>query len=266
MKSAILLLIVVTAGIIFTSEIMHSNGSPGGYTGSPLDSRNCTQCHYGTAASRDSLISSDIPESGYIPGQTYSVSVKLDDSNMNACGFELTSETHFDKVGKFENITDQNTQTLNSGRSITHTYLSNSPTNGSKTWKVDWVAPAQYTGQVHFYVACNAANGNASSTGDQIYLSNYTVEEGQLTGIDQQKAPPLSIYYNPGNRSIKILNIPNSKSKASAQVFSINGAPVKSVADVNQHATIDASDLNAGVYIITVIQNNHVFSQKVSVN
>lgn len=266
MKTAILLLVVFTAGIIFTSEIMHSDSSPGGYSGSPLDSKNCTQCHAGTAIAQANMITSNIPEGGYVPGQTYTITMQLDYNSMKRCGFELTSETHFDKVGSFKTIDGQGTQLLNSGKAVTHSYLGNTPTNGSKTWKVDWVAPEQNTGQVTFYAAFNAANGNGSASGDQIITSNLLVQEAQATGIEKQNDHPFSVYYNSENHTIRILNMPSLDTKASAQIFSMSGIPVKSFSNVNNNETLDISGLSSGVYIVTIFQDNHVYTQKIAVN
>ena len=209
------------------------------------------------------MITSDIPVSGYIPGQTYTITVKLDDSKMGLCGFELTSETHFDKVGVFQNIDGEGTQTLNSGRSVTHTYLSNTPTNGSKTWKVNWVAPEQYTNQVNFYVACNAANGNESSTGDQIYLSSYIVQEGQITGIAEDQDNMFSIYYFSPNKLIKLEGLNASKDQVTVRVLTINGTPVKIASCGRSNSSIDVSGVPAGIYIVTAYANNQYFSQKI---
>lgn len=266
MKTTILLLVVLASGIIFTSEIMHSDSSPGGYTGSPLDGKTCTRCHAGTAIAQDSMITSNIPESGYVPGQTYTITVQLDYSSMNRCGFELTSETHFDKVGTFKTIDGQGTQLLNFGRAITHSYLGNTPKDGSKTWKVDWVAPAKSTGQVTFYAAFNAANGDGSSRGDQIITSNLQVQEAQVTGIEEQRNQAFSVYYNSNSHTIRILNMPKPDTKASAQIFSMNGTPVKSFPNVNNNATLSVSDLSSGIYIITIFQDSHVYTQKIAVN
>jgi hypothetical protein len=40
---------------------------------------------------------------------------------------------------------------------------------GSHSWKFIWIAPAQPAGEVLFFGAANAANGDGSPSGDRIY-------------------------------------------------------------------------------------------------
>jgi len=56
---------------------------------------------------------------------------------------------------------------------ITHTAVgSRNGTPNGATFQFDWTPPATNAGPVTFYVAGNAANGNGSPTGDQIYTSS----------------------------------------------------------------------------------------------
>ena len=49
----------------------------------------------------------------------------------------------------------------------------------ANTIEVDWTPPAAATaGNVRFYVAANAANGDGRNTGDRIYTANYTMTIG----------------------------------------------------------------------------------------
>src|SRR5207253_2353303 len=48
-------------------------------------------------------------------------------------------------------------------------------TTGGATFQFDWMPPAQNAGPITFYVAGNAANGDANSTGDMIYTSSLEV-------------------------------------------------------------------------------------------
>ena len=72
-----------------------TNGSPGGYTNSVGDGGNsCTQCHSGTINTGIGLVSiyTNIPSSGYVPGQTYTVSATVSDLGKTKFGFETTAE------------------------------------------------------------------------------------------------------------------------------------------------------------------------------
>ena len=61
-----------------------SAGSPGGKTNSPLDMfTNCTQCHTGSTPNSGGVnisITSYIPQTGYIPGETYTIITTINQS------------------------------------------------------------------------------------------------------------------------------------------------------------------------------------------
>ena len=69
------IVILLTA---FSGNIAHyPNGAPAGYTGSPGDGQNCTACHNGTASTVQNWITSNVDQTGYLPGQTYTITVTV---------------------------------------------------------------------------------------------------------------------------------------------------------------------------------------------
>ncbi|MBP7496434.1 MAG: hypothetical protein KA792_02060 [Bacteroidales bacterium] len=63
-----LFVIAFTLIIIVTlSGFFNPSGAPAGYTGSPSDGLNCSNCHGGSTTQAQDIISSDIPIDGYIP-------------------------------------------------------------------------------------------------------------------------------------------------------------------------------------------------------
>ena len=68
------------------------NGSPGGKSGSPLDGGNCTMCHgSGINSGPGSFnISSDVPTTGFISGETYTITIQGSHPPLTKYGFELT--------------------------------------------------------------------------------------------------------------------------------------------------------------------------------
>lgn len=167
------------AGIGFGSWVLYPTGSPGGKTGSPGDGgANCTQCHAGTPQSASGWITTNIPGSGYTAGQTYTITATGTHTGVGKFGFETTAEDNSNaKKGTFI-ITDlTQTRLVNANKAVTHTSSGNTPVGNSKTWTFDWTAPAAGTGNITFYGAFNAANGNGTSTGDVIYLTSTMVSE-----------------------------------------------------------------------------------------
>ena len=54
---------------------------------------------------------------------------------------------------------------INNDKAITHTSSGISTTGDSNSWSFDWTAPASGTGDVTFYGAFNAANGDEIISG-----------------------------------------------------------------------------------------------------
>ena len=154
------------------STISKLIGSPGGKTGSPMDNSDCTSCHNvgGTTLSTTN-ITSNIPSTGYIPGNTYTIT-----TSSWADGFEITCEenTGNTKTGTFFNTNPSANQLVNNGNAITHTAAGNS----SGTWSFDWEAPSIGTGDITFYGAFIAAGYPiGSNAGDYLTLSTLSISE-----------------------------------------------------------------------------------------
>ena len=172
---------IIAIAILFypQSTIGKLTGSPGGKTGSPMDNSDCTSCH--SVASTDistTHISSNIPSTGYVPGNTYTIT-----SNYES-GFEITCEenTNSTKTGTFFNTNPSETQLVNNGNSITHTAAGGS----SSTWSFDWEAPPIGTGDITFYGAfITAGYPIGSNSGDFLTLSTLSASESSTTDITE---------------------------------------------------------------------------------
>lgn len=160
--------------------VFHADGNfPAGYTNSPGDSNlNCTSCHVGSPAqSITGAITSNIPLSGYVPGDTFTITATISHTTFNKFGFMVTAEDVMDnKVGQFIS-TSTSTQTLFQSQHITHTATGTAGTSNSRVWTFDWVAPAVGTGDVTFYGAFNCANDDNDMTGDEIRVSTTVISE-----------------------------------------------------------------------------------------
>ena len=183
--------------------LANNSGSPGGRTGSVGDGgQTCTGCHTGTAQNSTGWITTNIPVSGYAPGQTYTITVTGTHTGVVKFGFELTAENSIGtKVGTFVITNAAQTKLVNQNKAVTHQAAGTTPTGNTKTWSVNWTAPATGTGPVTFYAALNAANGNGGTGGDVIYKTTSTVQE-QSPGVDvtfrvdmsQQTVSPLGVH------------------------------------------------------------------------
>jgi uncharacterized protein (TIGR03437 family) len=122
----------------------------------------------------------------YIPGVKQRVTVQVSDPGQRRWGFELTARLNSDlqksQAGDFTPV-DNMTQVICSDNAprpcapgpvfITHTSAgTRNGTQGGATFQFDWTPPATNAGPITFYAAGNAANGNASPSGDLIYTTS----------------------------------------------------------------------------------------------
>ncbi|MBE0637838.1 MAG: T9SS type A sorting domain-containing protein [Bacteroidales bacterium] len=181
----------------------NNNGSPGGRTGSVGDNgQNCTGCHAGTPQNATNWITTNIPPSGYVPGQTYTITATGTHTGVVKFGFELTAENSSGaKVGTLIITNATQTKLVNQNKAVTHLAAGTTPSGNTKTWSMGWTAPGSGTGPVIFSAAFNAANGNGGNSGDVIYLTSTTVQE-QTSGVEvtfrvdmsEQTVSPLGVH------------------------------------------------------------------------
>ena len=214
--------IIVLLGLGLYSLVPYSGGSPGGKTGSPADGKSCTQCHSGTPVDIDNWITGNIPENGYEPGQTYTITVEGTHEGVAKFGFELTAEdSQGSKQGQFIITNSNQTKLANNNKSVTHTSTGNSPSGNTKSWSFDWTAPEAGTGEVTLYAALNAANGNFGTSGDVIYRTTLPVPENTGTGLfDIELASKVKIYQSL-DPNILVIDYPDLKGLENIRIYDL---------------------------------------------
>lgn len=269
MKKVVLMLSSVVCGlIIFSADVKqgHTNpqGAPAMSAGAPNDggipAGTCAKssCHVGTPIAQDGMITSNIPNTGYVPGQTYTITATITDANRVKFGFQVSPQSlSGTKLGTIVVTNTQQTQTLSQGKYITHKSAGTGG-SGSRTWTFDWIAPAAGTGDVTFYGSLMATNNNSSNSGDQVYNSTLTVIEGTGNGIEDLAAKMLiaNIYPNPTNGNFTVA-VNNAKTAITTKVFTVDGRLVYSNVYQNtgsgtQVLPVAAGKLTAGLYFISI--------------
>ncbi len=166
----------------------YSSGADAGKAGDPPGNTNCGQCHtsYAVNSGPDSLIflitnangdtvNSIDPQTSY----TLHVTVQSGGSfTMNRAGFQLiplnTANLNGGSVGAFSASTGVQ-QKMTPGRIyITHTSSSNTASSGMKSWQISWTSPATLSGDIRFYVASVAADGDGTNAGDYVRTAQFT--------------------------------------------------------------------------------------------
>lgn len=176
-----------------THASANSNGAPALTSGGPFPGENnCTMCHTGSEVNSGSgtlqLLVGDSPASeyAYAAGETVSFLVRFSDTNAVRVGFQLTVRSG-DGCGQPGTLA---AGTTDAGSSI---QIGEGPcgpasttvewatqrrprTGSSAEFEVAWTPPADGAGPVTVAVAVNGANGNLSTSGDQIYTQHTTIQ------------------------------------------------------------------------------------------
>jgi hypothetical protein len=246
--------------IIFGSWVLSSGGSPGGKTGSPGDGgASCTDCHTGTPQQAENWISSDIPNEGYSPGQTYTITAMGSHNGVGKFGFEATAEDDSgEKVGALVVTDAAQTKLVNNNNAVTHTSAGTTPDGNDKTWNFDWTAPEGGTGDVTFYASFNAADGKGSTSGDVIYLSSSTFPENTGSGINDGFAyeADLKIFPNPASDFVDLSWNGSDYVMKEVKIYSLNGSEVGSVilsSNQDGRCRMPLNNINPGLYLIRMV-------------
>ncbi len=220
----------------------YSSGAPFGYSGSQGDrGRSCTYCHSfsGTAPSPNIQLSG-LPSNGYVPGQTYNLTLDVSNVSNTKTGFEATAEDAANqKTGTFAN-TDGNTQAIQSNTYITHTSAGTALHN----WSFNWTAPDAGTGDVKLYYVVNIANGDGNTTGDYI-ANNFESIPEQSANISELTDQQFSIYPNPADDYIKFSS--HMGKIKNIEILDVLGKTYRTTSQNNQ---IDVSFLPTGNYLL----------------
>ena len=165
---------------------------PGSRTGAPQETSCATfGCHSGTANTGPGSVSLTFsgPDLKYKPGNTYQVTVTVDDSTQVVWGFEMTAleETNESTPGTFVNeatgIIISNPIPLSQFQGKRKYVGHKNANTTNNVWIINWEAPDSNVGSICFYVAGNAGNNNGLPTGDSIYTSSLCITPDSLIGI-----------------------------------------------------------------------------------
>lgn len=138
----------------------------------------------------------------------------------------------------------ESTQLINSDHAVTHTLDGTTPQENSGTWSANWVAP-EVDGDVTFYTALNVANGNGTTSGDEIKTNSLSYQINDV-GIEEVSLVE-GIYPNPATN---FLNLDLTKSDLKVSVYSLNGKMLESIVAEGQSTTINLTGYKTGIYFV----------------
>jgi len=246
MRQVMLLLLIslLPSGMVFA----FSSGPPDGVAGDPPEMDNCTQCHSSFPVNSGSGTLNVITLTAYEPGAGYSVAVELTDPDAQRWGFELIAlDGDNNPAGEIELLQPTRTQLSNSYIKQTAAGTDQGQTD-SDQWSFNWFAPPAGTGDVTFFVAGNAANGNFNNQGDRIYTSTFVMTEfvddvvERLITVTPMEWELDSVYPNPFNGQVNIQLDAATLANTTVGIYDILGRLV---------TTLHQGDLNPGQYVLT---------------
>jgi len=149
-----------------------------GRTNAPGESNCSVNCHTGGSnpinnAGINFNFNGNNP--AYTPGNSYAVIISNTDAGGVKFGFESTSLTIPPLNSAAGTFTVTNATTTGSGTFNSRNYIHHKDATSSNSWSFTWNAPATNVGDVVFYVASNAANGDNTNQGDNIYVDTFIV-------------------------------------------------------------------------------------------
>jgi hypothetical protein len=220
----------------------YPGGAPAGYTGSPFDGKNCSTCHGGTASNVTGWITSNVPGTGYVPGNNYTITVTV--SGNGNKGFEVSpQDVDGNLLGTL--IVGPGTELTGSGKYITHSSDKNSD---PAVWTFTWTAPAAGTGEVVFYgaFALNLSVTKLSTL--SVFESTVGISDRNPGMIRGSVSPnPASGRFTlaladlvPGNLAVRIMN--TTGNVVFSRQYQVSGSELS--------APVDLSGQAAGLYFI----------------
>lgn len=160
-------------------------------TGGPLSPNFCVECHSDGEFSPGislALLRGGEVVNNYVPGTEHQLRVTIGNQGASRFGFQAVALTGTGNVSAGNFMATAGTQTVNiNGRQ----YIEHSSPRTSNVITVNWTAPASGTGDVRFYSAGIAANGNGSNDGDGAARLNPPLTVTELT-TDVQTVKPLA--------------------------------------------------------------------------
>jgi hypothetical protein len=245
--SFVCIITAITLSLFSTTANSNPEGAPAGNTGSPADGTTCSKsgCHNGTPVTQAGIITSNVPTTGYLPGNTYNITVSLSGSGKK--GFQVSpQDINGNVMGSL--IAGTGTKILGT-KYITHTAAKSTT---SCTWTFQWIAPAAGKGAITFY-------GAFAITQDATKKSTLIIPEAStVQGVSNEANAKISVYPNPASDFIQIkLTDPISFGKA--MLFDLSGKLVLTENFESNEFSMNVQSIPAGSYYLRVTDGQHQY-------
>lgn len=255
---------------------------PGGYTGAPGNGT-CgnSGCHTGTINSGpgSTIFQFDGGGTEYIPGQTYTIDISMEQSGINKFGFQVISyEDAGNTMSGTPVLTDAvNTRTINASGGKVYVGStpcgSDAPVANSISWSYDWTAPPSDEGNITFYLCSIATNHNHSGSGDNVYTQTLTISPASTISIAEEESfNSIKLAPNPASNMVNLQLQTDGPGDVVIEVANALGQIVYSYEAGNQpegmfvHSIQLGEDNAPGIYFVRVQTNNRLMTEQLVIN
>lgn len=220
-----------------------------GWTGAPGDGTCASSgCHSGSINSGPGgpflLIGNG--DNLYTPGETYTVNLGLTQELIDKFGFQVTNRNGVNQFVGQNTLTDPDrTRLISAGKYVgSNACGSDVEPPGQITWEFEWTAPDNNEGEIIFYANFIATNHNHSSSGDDTYSMEISLQPNGATAISEHNFEAPVLYPNPTEDHLRLADI---GILINYEIFNLSG--IKIIKGTTSEL-IDVSTLNPGNYII----------------
>lgn len=235
-----------------------ASGAPGETTCNDTDCHNSFAVNSGTGSI--TISSPDLTDWAYVPGTTYTISVTVEQSAINLFGlcFEAL-KPNGDNAGTLHAGVGTQIKNKKVGgfqrKSITHDDNTGASAN-AHTFTFTWDAPATDIGDITFYVAGLAANGDDHESDDRVYSTSQVVTASSV-GLDEiaRNGMEKHLFPNPASDFIHFSPAEFTIVPDEVRIVALNGATVailknNSFSQANDRVAIPTAQLQEGTYTL----------------
>lgn len=287
-KKYIVLAVLLGLSVLsFQFTYKKSAGAHPGSTGAPGDNT-CAKvgCHTGAAVVyNDTIVNKLIfseADSTYLPGQTYTITIKTENPGKQRFGFEFQAITDATSLEAGTVVitdlvrTHEVTHMVGSDfrTSATHNLVGTPELSpGYNEWTFDWTAPATNVGDIVFYYATNSTNNNNAASGDRIFNNTFRLKISPMFYINELvDVSGANAYYNSESNHIVLNYVLKKDNKVSIRVYDSFGREVfkqnnrmKSVGEQKEELSLKNKPLT-GMYYVNIVVGNKSFTKKININ
>lgn len=242
----------------------------GGHTGAPGETA-CNGCHPGTLNSGAATFTFDLGTSTYVPGQTYTGTVRISQAGRAKFGFSglALKDSNNTSIGIFNLIETLRTRTYTDGprKYVSHTPCGADSVNAN-SWIFKWTAPPANAGNITLYVGLLASDHSHTISGDNSYTKNIVLTPSSSLGLHEQNSSlKFVVYPNPVKEylTIKIATL-NFNDPIQVSVLDVNGKEIYRANHSTSSIQLNTALWDNGIYQIKLLQNQQSLSKKIIIN